>query len=488
MEVRCGGCNKLFRIPDEKITGKGIKFSCTRCHETVKVTREEFERYTLPKSSAAVLDRIEEKTKPAAVQAPTEEKAVPVEPDSVATAEDHIEPAAPVSQFEAQTQPAEEYPQMPETTAVPEQKEFEHGTSSVSAIPREEQSLPAAEREPSFEHVTAPEPASEPVQPPEPSASEFQPEQVQQAESSRAELTSEKESEPAIETKVKLERIEEKIISSEQKQESQPQQQEPVMVPEQSPTAEPAPVLKPAVPEPIVEAPRQEKEQKPEPERQTRQAKASHGSLVTPAIPKHEPAPYATSPTIRSVPVAPETPSRSVNRFLVYTVILVIIGMIGYGVYTYMGHKTQKREDLLKELSSTEGLHISSASGNIDSNGDLLIKCVIENSLDRERPVWYVVVDIYSAQGSLLGRIRSINGKQMYTQRDYDILSKRGMNIQELKAKNLEDQGVTIPPKGSVTFELKYVQPLSGAASVTATVSPFDPIRMFKELAEEIQQ
>ena len=260
------------------------------------------------------------------------------------------------------------------------------------------------------------------------------------------------------------------------------------MEPEQSLVAEPAPVLKPAVSEPMVEAPRQEKEQKPELDHQTRLAEASHGPLNTPAIPRHESAPYTTSPSIRSVSVAPEAPSRSVNRFLVYTVLLLIIGLVGYGVFTYIGPRSQKTDELLKELASTEGLHISSASGNIDSNGDLLIKCVIENSLDRERPVWYVVVDIYSAQGSVLGKIRSINGKQMYTQKDYDILSKRGMNIQELKTKNLEDQGVTIPPKGSVTFELKYLQTLSGVASVNATVNPFDPVRIFKELAEEIQQ
>ncbi len=175
------------------------------------------------------------------------------------------------------------------------------------------------------------------------------------------------------------------------------------------------------------------------------------------------------------------------NMFLVSSVMLIIIGLVGYGLFTFIGPKAQKSDELLRELSSTEGLRIVSASGSADPNGDLLIACVIENSLDKERPAWYVVVDIYNTQGSLIGRIRSINGKQLYTQRDYDILSKRGMSTQEMKKKNLEDQGVTIPPKGSVTFELRYVQPLSDVSSFNAAVNPFDPVRMFKELAEEIQ-
>ena len=40
MDIRCGKCNKLFRVSDDKITGKGIKFACSRCGEAVKITRE----------------------------------------------------------------------------------------------------------------------------------------------------------------------------------------------------------------------------------------------------------------------------------------------------------------------------------------------------------------------------------------------------------------------------------------------------------------
>ena len=49
MEVRCASCNKLFRVSDDKITGTGIRFGCTKCGQQVKITRADFEQY---KSSA----------------------------------------------------------------------------------------------------------------------------------------------------------------------------------------------------------------------------------------------------------------------------------------------------------------------------------------------------------------------------------------------------------------------------------------------------
>jgi hypothetical protein len=62
------------------------------------------------------------------------------------------------------------------------------------------------------------------------------------------------------------------------------------------------------------------------------------------------------------------------------------------------------------------------------------------------------------------------------------------VNIQELKAKNLMEQGIVIPAKGSVTFQIRYLQPANGVTSFNALVQPFDPVRLFKELAVEIQQ
>jgi hypothetical protein len=168
-------------------------------------------------------------------------------------------------------------------------------------------------------------------------------------------------------------------------------------------------------------------------------------------------------------------------------IILVMLGMAGYGVYLYTGTATQKTEEPPRAASSTEGLQIVSATGAMDPTGDLLITSVIENSLSVERPAWYVVVDIFGTQGALLSRVRVVNGKQLFTQRDYEILASRGFNVQDLKAKNLEDQGIVVPPHGSVSFEIRYVQPQGGIASFNATLQPFDPVRMFKEISGEIK-
>ncbi len=41
MDIRCGSCNKLFRVADDKISGRGIRFKCSRCGEVITVTRDD---------------------------------------------------------------------------------------------------------------------------------------------------------------------------------------------------------------------------------------------------------------------------------------------------------------------------------------------------------------------------------------------------------------------------------------------------------------
>lgn len=182
-------------------------------------------------------------------------------------------------------------------------------------------------------------------------------------------------------------------------------------------------------------------------------------------------------------------PPRSRSMLPLILIIFVILGIAGYGVYFYYfkGITVQQTEEQPRPLSSTEGLQIVSATGAMEPTGDLLITTVIENSLSVERTAWYVVVDVMGTQGSLLSRIRVVNGKQLFTQRDYDIMASRGVNVQELKAKNLEDQGIVLLPHGNVTFDVRYIQPTGGIASFNATVQPYDPARMFKEISGEIK-
>jgi hypothetical protein len=74
------------------------------------------------------------------------------------------------------------------------------------------------------------------------------------------------------------------------------------------------------------------------------------------------------------------------------------------------------------------------------------------------------------------------NGKQLYTMRDYEVLAKRGVDVQELQAKNLHGPGVVIPPKGTVHFEIRFMELSNNIASFNATLQPFDPVRLYKEI------
>jgi hypothetical protein len=66
-----------------------------------------------------------------------------------------------------------------------------------------------------------------------------------------------------------------------------------------------------------------------------------------------------------------------------------------------------------------------------------------------------------------------------------EILSKRGANIEELKMKQLQEQGVIIPAHGSVTFEIRVLEPPVGVANFNANLQPFDPVKLHKEMSEE---
>ena len=162
-----------------------------------------------------------------------------------------------------------------------------------------------------------------------------------------------------------------------------------------------------------------------------------------------------------------------------------ILRSAGYNVFRLTRSTTKGAEVAQKAMTSPEGLQIASASGSLDQNRDLIVSGTVINTTDKERPAWYMVVHVYDAQGAILMNARMLNGKQLYTKRDYEVLEKRGVNVQELKAKNLQEPGVIIPPKGSVQFEIRLMEPPVGVSSFNAALEPFDPEQLFKEMAEE---
>lgn len=372
MEVRCGKCNKLFRVSDDKIAGAGIKFECSRCGEYVKITHADFEQYNLSRATASVLASHEPKT-------------IKASPDAV---KDRIgtAPAAPAPSFDL-------------------------SEPSAHKLPPHDQAPPAF-----VKPAPAPGPASAPTS--------VQPKPQPKAEP--------KESKPA------------------------------------------APVLPPPVspPKPAAAA-KQEPIANPPAHVSTHSAPADESAW--PAMP--------LSSTPSAEPAASSGTGKKLAVFI--AVLLVIIVAAVFGAKRYIGRASQQVSDAVKAVTSPEGLLVTSASGAIDpGNQDLVITGVIENTTDKPRPAWYVVADVYDAQNTVLIRAKMLSGKQIYTRRDYDILVKRGQNIQELKMK-MQEPGTIIPPKGSVNFEIRIMEPPVGIASFNATLQPFDPVQLFKEIVED---
>jgi hypothetical protein len=388
MEVRCGACNKLFRVSDDKITGRGIKFPCTRCGEYVRITQEDLQNYTLSRSTVSVPDQFEPKPSP-----PKEALSPEIEGT---VAKETLPPAR-----EAMT--------------------FETAASSTRGEAREEEA-------PLF---------VEPVQ---------------------SEIASMTEPEPAVESQPKPLTL--FIPKAEPLVEPQPEpQQEPnlLMVAESNAASSPTYPAQPSKP----------KKDTPRP--------------AAPAISPH-------AERTATEPEYPSTPSRSGRMILVLFGTLIMLGLAGYGVFVYLQPAPpslqQKVQEPAHQITSIEGLQIVNPAGAIDANGDLLVNGIIENAVDKERADWYVVLEVYDAQGAVLSKIRLLNGNQIFSQRDYDILAKRGANVQELKAKIIQGKGIVIPQKGRVNFEARYLQPLPGITSFVAQVVPFDPLQLNKEIAE----
>jgi len=369
MEVRCKKCNKLFRVSDDKITGTGIKFPCTRCSEYVRITREDFEHYTLSRSAEAVPDLFEPKPKPA------------------------------------------EAPLWPETAAAT--PDYESGTFGHTAQATRENV--SEEKAPLFvepDHLT---PASE------------------------------------AKTESFFERKPESLTQAKPKDE---------------PLAEPQPEQRP--------------EPKPSPPVQSTVQKKEYPRPAAPPA----------SPVAERIVMEPIHPSkRPPSGRMLLLVTLIIAGLVACGIYFYLQSSPtppQKAKEAVHEMTSIEGLQIVNTAGSMEANGDLLISGVVENSTVKEKTSWYVLAVVNDAQGAELTKIRILNGKQIYTRRDYDIISGRGINVQELKTKSLQEKGVVIPPMGSVKFEVRYLQPAPGIASFHTQVLPVDPVQLDKEIAAEL--
>ncbi len=430
MDVRCTGCNKLFRVSDDKIIGSGVKFTCTRCHKTVKITREEFEQHKLAEDAALLLASVAPKPlKTSAAPSLSEPEPFALPPDLPAGTDDSSpfdlsDPATAAASLSAQ--------------AAGEQEGEIAGLFDEPVRP--EPAPVAAEPEKPVPLQTA-----SPVSLSEPSGKES----IHTAPAAKPE----KAGQAAIETRP------EPVVSTA----TQPKPAVPAMAAEPKASA--------LHKEDIKTTP------KPSPASATPEAAASLSKLLEKE---------GTGPAPAVFDAAPEARSSGLGRMiLILAVVLLAAGAAFYGVQFYLGRESGQTTQTPVRTTSPEGLQIVNPSAGFDSaKGDLVITGTVENTTDTPKPAWLIVVEVYDAQNALIAKARLLNGKQLYTKRDLDILVKRGADIDALKAKST-DPAVTIPPKGSVNFEIRILEAPPGVSSFNPVLQPYDPIQIYKELAEE---
>jgi hypothetical protein len=526
MEVRCGNCHKLFRVPDEKITEKGIQFICTRCGEYVAVKRGELKEPPLsdadvlpgstsvePKNSAGLQQKQEDQISlfsdsTATVKPPVTDSATTHEPETTqAIGTDPVAvrcnackklfrvPSHKISgsgiKFvctrcgeyviisSQEIKPyilssnAQSIPTIPNTPGPPVQsldeammqnpeEKIDSGTVAESTAPLEAESRPNSEPTQAVVQEAKEETVSESELSPEPAIAASQkgpapepiPESVEipQFQMNAAHVPG---LEPETKTEPKIEDIplpEPKPVPSSSSEETTTEKTESRVV--SKPLAEIPKKIPPSLmPETQSRTAAPEKEQ----------PRSTH---------------YYYGKTTQE-----KSSSRNSKLLLLLVAALVVIGLLVYGVVSYL--KTSSRTEGESGPSTIEGLLITSVTGTMEANGDILISGIVQNTLEKEKNAWFVVVEVYNQQGAMLNKIRLLNGKQLYTRRDYDVLAGRGVNVRDLKERSLQEQGIIIAPKSSVTFEVRYIQPPADIASFRAVLQPFDPVRLFREISED---
>jgi hypothetical protein len=139
---------------------------------------------------------------------------------------------------------------------------------------------------------------------------------------------------------------------------------------------------------------------------------------------------------------------------------------------------------------SSEGLNVVNARGYVDPvSGDLVVTGTIQNATDTQKPGWYLEVEVYDSAQTMLALIRVVSGVQIFSPRDYDILSRRGMNIDEVKTKmSAAVRNAVIPGRGSVPFEARLLEPPAGIESFLPYLRTFDSSAAFGEMAGQRKQ
>lgn len=544
MEVRCGHCNKLFRVADDKITGTGIRFKCSKCGESVTITSEDFQRYKLSQETVSVLDTFAPKPPKAPAAAPAEPKSVPKQPSAAEgfagfdIIEDH------------ETAAERELPKEEPAPFLAAPHEF--GEEALAGAPP----LATPEVKPPTKPVAAPplpqpkpqQPQHKPTTQPKPAPKvEVVPPQVAPETPGAG---------PAISPPPVTERPAPAVRPSAAPSIGAPDTVHPIVsgsavgaaggigcaVPTVAMTilgvgmlsalfkgkGGDLPVFQAAfmagasltgagIVIGVVLAMIQAKSDRNMfgvlgallgaflgavfGAAQGVIVAAGSGAIIGGAFVIGSAIGWGFKALLVSIVVViirrtimsskREEFGTSLSGGQMMGVVLAGL-MVVLGVYSEVVSaskmKTAKDEatKAVQEAFTPEGLQVTSSLASWDqTNGDLILNVTVENTTDQEKPGGYIVAVVYDANGGELIQVKMLNGKQMFTQRDYGIMTKRNVNVQEFKAKQFQEKPVAVPPHGLVNVEMRVMEPPAGVASFVASFQPFDPMKMIKEQMEE---
>jgi hypothetical protein len=83
------------------------------------------------------------------------------------------------------------------------------------------------------------------------------------------------------------------------------------------------------------------------------------------------------------------------------------------------------------------------------------------------------VTEVRDAGETVLATVKMLNGMQRYTDKEREILIKRGAKAEDLQKMSAFREGM-VPARGSVNFELRIMNPPAGSAGFLPVLRAFD--------------
>jgi len=503
MDIRCPSCSKLFRVADEKIAGKGIRFKCSKCAEIITITKDDFEMDLLAREA--------ESTEPVVLQAPE-----PATRPSPPTApQPSIKPVPPQPILSPEPEAREYQPPQEHDIAPAALSDFDfsepHAAATAAANPAE------GFGGQDFSFNVEPEQGSKPKVEISPEAAaeadaalQFPDDLVSEPKRkpvfgtpSPGELTDEEEPEPSM-FQVQMPKTGPVFTPSGSKPVSATQAEEELdlgaaLAMPKGPsagydTAAPDRELDHSAAQATPKGPvitpdllAQMMKRSTGPKKVVAQAKAAPhvdedmdlGAAL--AMPKtSDTAGKEEAEADSAVPRGFEVPSKD-KRALVIGVIAFVLVVVLAALY-YLGflwgkteqealQKPQPVSHPARQEITPEGLSIVDPVAFVDKErGDLIITGKIQNNTDKPKAGWYLVTEVRDAKETVLLTVKMVNGIQIYSKVDQEILVKRGGKIEELQKKMASLGEGTISPKGSVPFEVRVMNPPAGSARFLPTL------------------